>query len=111
MFPMPSLSTEEYRSKEAEGGGGPRRKAAFCCPEAQALTPPVVKLYPERCQSRGVLIRQTGKQRLSLRVLQLCMTLGIIESKDRELIFHSEPLQPPLSPTGSVANKLSIKKN
>lgn len=76
-----------------------------CRLEAQALTPPAVKPYP-----RGVLISQIGKQRLSLRVLQLCVTLGIIKAKDRDIISHSEPLQSLLSPTGSVANELSIKK-
>lgn len=78
--------------------------------EAQALAPPVVKPYPVCCQPRDVLIRQIGKQRLSLRVLQLCVTLGIMEFKDREIISHSKPLQSLLSPTGSVANELSIKK-
>lgn len=62
-----------------------------CCLKTQALTPPVVKPDPVYCQPRGVLIRQIGKQRLSFRALQLCVTLGII--KDREIISLCEPLQ------------------
>lgn len=76
-----------------------------CCLEAQALTPPAVKPYPVCCRPRGVLIRRIGKQRLSLGVLQLCVTLEITKAKDS----HSEPLQSLLSPTGSVANELSIR--
>lgn len=54
-------------------------------------------------QPRGILIRQIEKQGLNLRVLQLFMTPGITESKDRETISHSEPLQSLLSPAGFVA--------
>lgn len=111
MVPTPSLSTEEYslpelEKKQKEGW----RKAMPPCLETQALAPLVVKPYPVCCQPGGILIRQIGKRRLSLRVLQICMTLGIIESKDREIISHLEPLQSLLSPTGSMPNELSIKK-